>query len=57
MPSEKEGFKGISLRSELVTEIQDFIQEFPVYRSVAEFVSEATRVRMEQLRNKEPKRD
>ncbi|MGD0072305.1 MAG: hypothetical protein ABSB71_12185 [Candidatus Bathyarchaeia archaeon] len=48
MPSE--GFRGVSLKSELVEELEKFIQEHPSYRSIAEFVSEAIRLRMENLR-------
>jgi Arc/MetJ-type ribon-helix-helix transcriptional regulator len=50
MPSESEGFRGVSLKAEVVSEIEKFIEENPTYRSVAEFVSEAVRLRMEQVR-------
>lgn len=50
MPSESEGFRGVSLKAEVVKEIEKFIEENPTYRSVAEFVSEAVRLRMEQVR-------
>lgn len=56
MPSENEGFKGVSLKAGLVDEIEEFLKEFPSYRSVAELVSEAVRLRMEQVRQKKPKR-
>jgi len=50
MPVRNEGFRGVSLKADLLTEIEAFIQEFSAYRSVAEFVSEAVRLRMEQIR-------
>lgn len=50
MPSKSEGFRGVSLKAELVTEVEELIKEFPRYRGVAEFVSEAIRLRMEQVR-------
>ena len=50
MPSECEGFKGISLKASLVNEVEALINTGSGYRSVAEFVSEATRLRLEQLR-------
>jgi metal-responsive CopG/Arc/MetJ family transcriptional regulator len=56
VPSENEGFKGVSLKAGLVDEIEEFLKEFPSYRSVAELVSEAVRLRMEQVRQKKPKR-
>jgi len=43
------GFKSVSLSGPLQKEISDFIKEHPQYRSVADFVSEAARVRMEEL--------
>lgn len=50
MPSEENGFKGISLKASLVDEIEAFICNTSGYRSVAEFVSESTRLRLEDLR-------
>jgi len=55
MPSENEGFRGVSLKAEVVSEVEQLIKDFPVYRSVAEFVSEAIRLRMEELRKTKPK--
>lgn len=49
MPNKEKGFRGVSLKAELVTEIEDFIKDLSGYRGVAEFVSEAVRLRMEQL--------
>jgi metal-responsive CopG/Arc/MetJ family transcriptional regulator len=50
MPSEKDGFKGISLKTSLVNEVEALIKTNSGYRSVAEFVSEAIRLRLEALR-------
>jgi Arc/MetJ-type ribon-helix-helix transcriptional regulator len=49
MPKESQGFKGVSIKNELYHEVEDLIEENPIYRSVAEFVSEAIRLRMEQV--------
>jgi len=46
---EKAGFKSISLKSDLVIEIEKFVDQNKRYRSVAEFVSEASRLRLEAL--------
>ena len=44
-----EGFRGISLRKSLVDEVQQFIASFGRYKNVTEFISEATRLRLEDL--------
>jgi Arc/MetJ-type ribon-helix-helix transcriptional regulator len=44
-------FRGVSLQASLVKEIETTIKRVPYYRSVAEFVSEAVRLRLEELRN------
>ena len=49
-PSESQGFRGVSLKKGLVGEVESFIKEFPGYRSIPEFLSEAARLRMETLR-------
>ena len=43
-------FRGISLKAELINEVEALIEKLTTYRSVAEFVSEATRLRLEQLK-------
>lgn len=50
MPSENHGFKGVSLKADLVNDVEAFVNSSSGYRSVAEFVSEAVRLRLEQLR-------
>jgi metal-responsive CopG/Arc/MetJ family transcriptional regulator len=52
LPLEGNGFKGISLKASLVDEIEAFICNTSGYRSVAEFVSESTRLRLEDLRKR-----
>lgn len=49
----KSDFKSISLKASLVEQIEDFIKKKQGYRSVAEFVSEAARLRLEELDSKE----
>lgn len=44
-------FRGVSLQATLVNEVKQFIKKIPHYRSVAEFVSEAVRLRLEDLKN------
>jgi len=50
MPSKETGFRGISLKTELVNEVEQLLKDYPAYRGVPEFVSEAVRLRMEDLR-------
>jgi len=55
--SEKEkDFRGVSLKRELVEQIETFIIEFPQYKSIADFVHEAVRLRMEQIRGSQKPR-
>jgi Arc/MetJ-type ribon-helix-helix transcriptional regulator len=42
-------FRGISLRKDLIEEIEKFIESFGRYKSVTDFVTEATRLRLEEL--------
>ena len=42
-------FRGISLRKDLVDEVEKFLQSFGRYKSVTDFVTEATRLRLEEL--------
>ena len=45
-------FRKISIQDKLVTEVEGFIKKHGRYRSIAEFFSEAARLRLETL-NKE----
>jgi hypothetical protein len=47
--SGEKGFKSVSLSKPLHEKIVQFIHDHPEFRSVADLVSEAARVRMESL--------
>lgn len=47
MPTED--FRGISLRKDLIDEVERFIESFGRYKSVTDFITEATRLRLEEL--------
>ena len=42
-------FRGISLRKDLIEEVEKFIESFGRYKSVTDFVTEAVRLRLEEL--------
>jgi len=42
-------FRGISLRKDLIDEVEKFIDSFGRYKSVTDFITEATRLRLEEL--------
>jgi hypothetical protein len=46
---EKVEYRNISMRADLVGEIEKFVLESKRYRSIADFVSEAARLRLEEL--------
>jgi hypothetical protein len=50
VPKEEQDFRGVSLKRELVEQVEKFVKENPQYKSIADFVHEAVRVRMEELR-------
>jgi len=47
------GFRKISIQEELVESVRRYVEESGSYRSIAEFVSEAIRLRLEQLKSLE----
>lgn len=51
-PQEEAGFRGISIKKELIDAIEKFIESHPDrgYKSVAEFVAEAIRLRIDELK-------
>ena len=49
MPGKNQNFKGVSLNKNLYIKVTHFVQDNQEYRSVADFLSEAARMRMEQL--------
>jgi metal-responsive CopG/Arc/MetJ family transcriptional regulator len=54
MPSKQKGFRGTSLKSELVSDIEKFIQQHPEagYKSISDFVQEAVRTHIREIKNK-----
>lgn len=50
MPEKEQAFKGVSLKRDLVEQVEAFIQEYREYKSVADFVHEAVRIRMQEIR-------
>ena len=46
-------FRRISLHNDLITKVEEVMEETGRYRSIAEFVSEAVRLRIEQLQKRE----
>ena len=52
MPKKETGFRGTSLKSGLVADIERFIADHPEagYKSVSDFVQEAVRVRMQEVK-------
>ena len=52
MPKANQDFKGISLKRELVEEIERFVTSHSAqYKSVADFVHEAARLRLQELKS------
>ena len=56
MPKAESGFKGVAIKTDLHEDIHKFIEEHPEagYKSVADFVQEATRLRIQKLRETYP---
>jgi len=50
MPKPEQDFRGVSLKRELVDQVEEFIEQNPQYKSTADFVHEAVRIRMEEIR-------
>ena len=50
MSKEEKDFRGVSLKRELVDEVERFVIEHPGYKGIADFVHEAVRIRMEEIR-------
>jgi len=51
---EPKDFRGVSLKRELVEQVEEFIKENPQYKNIADFVHEAVRVRMEDIKKITP---
>jgi len=50
VPKGTQDFRGVSLKRELVEEVENFVHNYPQYKSIADFVHEAVRIRMEEVR-------
>jgi len=49
LPGKNQNFKGVSLNKNLYIKVTHFVEDNQEYRSVADFLSEAARTRMEQV--------
>ncbi len=49
---EERKYRSVSLRAELVEQIEQFIKENLEYSTIADFVNEAARLRLHELKNK-----
>jgi Arc/MetJ-type ribon-helix-helix transcriptional regulator len=50
MPLKSEGFKGLSLNAAVIEEVEEYINQTNCYKSVAEFVNETIRLRLDTLK-------
>ena len=46
-------YRGVRLKKELIDEVEETIKDFPYWRSIAEFVSESIRRRLEEVKKSE----
>jgi Arc/MetJ-type ribon-helix-helix transcriptional regulator len=53
MPGQDSRFRGVSLKNGLVDEVEKFVKEHHEYKNTADFIHEAVRVRIEELRKEE----
>jgi len=49
----QEGYRSVSLPKELVDDVENYVAEDKRYRSIASFVAEAIRLRLERVQKKE----
>ncbi len=49
MPKKDADYKGVSLKRDLVEQIETFVKENPQYKSTADFLHEAARIRIEEI--------
>jgi Arc/MetJ-type ribon-helix-helix transcriptional regulator len=50
LPKEDQDFRGVSLKRELVEQVEKLVKENPQYKSIADFVHEAVRLRMQEVK-------
>jgi len=53
MMQKPRNYRGVSLPDELVERVEQLIKKLGTYRTIAEFVSEAVRLRLEALEKRE----
>lgn len=53
MADEKAEFRSLSIKAKLVAEVEEYVNASGRYRSVAEFFSEAGRLRLEALKRRD----
>ena len=49
LPKKDSDYKGVSLKKELINQIEVFIDKNPQYKSISDFIHEAARIRMEEI--------
>lgn len=49
LPKKDADYKGVSLKRDLVEQIEKFVEDNPQYKSTADFLHESARVRMEEI--------
>lgn len=49
MPKNEQDFRGVSLKRELVDEVEEYVQKSTRYKSIADFIHEAIRLKMQDL--------
>lgn len=49
------GFRKISIKATLINRVEEQVKTGQQYRSISEFISEATRLRLEQLEKRKKK--
>ena len=50
-------YRGVSLKEELVEGVEQLVQRLGTYKTIAEFVSEAVRLRIEAIEKQEKTRE
>jgi Arc/MetJ-type ribon-helix-helix transcriptional regulator len=50
-------YRGVSLKEELVERVEQLVQRLGTYKTIAEFVSEAVRLRIEAIEKQEKTRE
>ncbi|MDR2720257.1 MAG: hypothetical protein LBC03_05600 [Nitrososphaerota archaeon] len=56
MSTEEKRFRGVSIKKELIDQVEEFITDNPEYKGVADFIHESIRVHMHTIRQKNKKR-